>query len=539
MQQTFSLGSCMTGNCLVQFKTEVDNLFIDCNLISVRLIVQLNLDSNKTTIMITEFNPLIYSSLTPLIGAFVIYFLPEAKTGICRVIALYSSCITFIFSLLIWIQFDATTSMFQFCYTWYWLEEWNIYYSIGVDGVSLFFILLTAFLTIICILISWTSVSFLVKEYLISFLVLEFFLIQVFSVLDLVFFYIFFESVLIPMFLIIGIWGSRERKIKAAFQLFLYTLIGSLLMLLGIMGLYFQTGTTDIQLLWQAKFSEFRQILLWLAFFSSFAVKIPMIPFHIWLPEAHAEAPTAGSVILAGILLKMGGFGFLRFSLPIFPFASVFFTPLIFVLSLIAIIYASLTTLRQVDLKKIIAYSSISHMGFVTIGIFSLTLQGIEGSLILMLSHGLVSSALFLCIGILYDRHKTRIIKYYNGLIQVMPIFGIFFLFFSFANLGFPGTSSFIGEALVLIGIFKSSTFVTLLASLGMILGAAYSIWLFNRTIFGVLKIQYFSLFQDLSRREFWILLPLTLLIFGMGLCPNIFLDEFHVSALNILEQFF
>ena len=339
------------------------------------------------------------------------------------------------------------------------------------------------------------------------------------------------------MFLIIGVWGSRPRRVRAAYQLFLYTLIGSLLMLLGLVCVYFQTGTTDIQLLWQANFSEFRQLILWLAFFASFSVKIPMIPFHIWLPEAHAEAPTAGSVILAGILLKIGGFGFLRFSLPLFPFASIFFTPFIFLLSLIAVIYASLTTLRQVDLKKIIAYSSISHMGFVTIGIFSFTLQGIEGSLLLMLSHGLVSSALFLCVGILYDRHKTRIIKYYNGLIQVMPIFGIFFLFFSFANLGFPGTSSFIGEFLVLFGVFQSSIFVTALASLGMILGASYSIWLFNRIIFGLLKIQYFSLFQDVSRREFWMLMPLTLSILWIGLHPNSILDELHFSTINLLQQ--
>nr|YP_008963210.1 NADH dehydrogenase subunit 4 [Gelidium vagum]AGO19324.1 NADH dehydrogenase subunit 4 [Gelidium vagum] len=483
------------------------------------------------------FNPLLLTSLTPFCGVIILYFIPSTELYLCRIISLCISCLTFIFSLFIWVGFNSTTSLFQFVYTANWLKEWNIYYTIGVDGISLFFILLTTFLTITCILIGWNSVRVLIKEYLICFLTLEFCLIQVFSVLDLLFFYIFFESVLIPMFLIIGVWGSRPRRVRAAYQLFLYTLIGSLLMLLGLVCVYFQTGTTDIQLLWQANFSEFRQLILWLAFFASFSVKIPMIPFHIWLPEAHAEAPTAGSVILAGILLKIGGFGFLRFSLPLFPFASIFFTPFIFLLSLIAVIYASLTTLRQVDLKKIIAYSSISHMGFVTIGIFSFTLQGIEGSLLLMLSHGLVSSALFLCVGILYDRHKTRIIKYYNGLIQVMPIFGIFFLFFSFANLGFPGTSSFIGEFLVLFGVFQSSIFVTALASLGMILGASYSIWLFNRIIFGLLKIQYFSLFQDVSRREFWMLMPLTLSILWIGLHPNSILDELHFSTINLLQQ--
>nr|YP_009317594.1 NADH dehydrogenase subunit 4 [Pterocladiella media]AOX49046.1 NADH dehydrogenase subunit 4 [Pterocladiella media] len=483
------------------------------------------------------FNPLIFTSLTPLIGALILYLIPATNLQLCRLFALYISCITFIASLFIWLQFDLSTSFFQFVYTFNWLQHWNLYYTIGVDGISIFFILLTTFLIILCILISWTSVKVLVKEYLICFLILEFCLIQVFSVLDLLFFYIFFESVLIPMFLVVGIWGSRTRKIRAAYQFFLYTLVGSLLMLIGLVFIYFQAGTTDIQLLWQISFSDFRQLILWIAFFSSFAVKIPMIPFHIWLPEAHAEAPTAGSVILAGILLKMGGFGFLRFSLPLFPFASIFFAPLIFSLSLIAVIYASLTTLRQIDLKKIIAYSSVSHMGFVTIGIFSLTLQGIEGSVILMLSHGLVSSALFLCVGILYDRHRTRIIKYYNGLIQVMPIFGSFFLFFSFANLGFPGTSSFIGEFLVLFGTFKISIFVTFIAALGMIFGAAYSIWLFNRIIFGVIKVQYFTLFQDISRREFWILFPLILLILWMGLYPNSFLDTIHFSIVNLMEQ--
>nr|YP_009317479.1 NADH dehydrogenase subunit 4 [Gelidium arborescens]AOX48908.1 NADH dehydrogenase subunit 4 [Gelidium arborescens] len=483
------------------------------------------------------FNPLLLTSLTPFFGVIILYFIPPTNVYLCRLVVLYVSCLTFIWSLFIWIGFDSNTSLFQFTYTANWLKGWNIYYTIGIDGISLFFILLTTFLTIICILISWNSIQILVKEYLACFLLLEFCLIQVFSVLDLLFFYIFFESVLIPMFLIIGIWGSRLRKIRAAYQLFLYTLIGSLLMLLGLICVYFQTGTTDIQLLWQVQFSDFRQLILWLAFFASFAVKIPMIPFHIWLPEAHAEAPTAGSVILAGILLKIGGFGFLRFSLPLFPSASIFFTPFVFSLSLIAVIYASLTTLRQVDLKKIIAYSSISHMGFVTIGIFSLTLQGIEGSLLLMISHGLVSSALFLCIGFLYDRHKTRIIKYYNGLIQVMPIFGIFFLFFSFTNLGFPGTSSFVGEFLVLFGVFQSSVFVTILASLGMILGASYSIWLFNRIIFGSLKIEYFSFFQDISRREFWILSPLVLLILWLGLHPNSLLDELHFSTINLIEH--
>nr|AIY34294.1 NADH-ubiquinone oxidoreductase chain 4 [Grateloupia taiwanensis] len=483
------------------------------------------------------FNPLILTSITPIIGVVILFLIPSANETGCRIFALWTACLTFLFSLFLWIQFDSSSSFFQFYQTFLWFPSLNFYYSIGVDGISLFFIILTTFLTTTCILVSWSSVKTSVKDYLICFLILEFLLIQVFCVLDLLLFYIFFESVLIPMFLIIGVWGSRERKIRAAYQFFLYTLVGSLLMLLALINIYFTTGSTDIQILWHCHFSEFKQILLWLAFFASFAVKIPMIPFHIWLPEAHAEAPTAGSVILAGILLKLGGYGFLRFSLPMFPSASIYFTPLIFTLSLIAIIYASLTTLRQVDLKKIIAYSSVSHMGFVTIGIFSLNIQGIEGSILLMLSHGLVSSALFLCVGILYDRYKTRIIKYYSGLVQVMPIFGIIFLFFSFANIGFPGTSSFIGELLVLIGAFQTSTTLTFFATIGVILGAAYSIWLFNRVNFGTLKLQYFDCFQDVSRREFWILCPMVLIVLWMGIYPVVFLNEIHFSVINLIQQ--
>ena len=482
------------------------------------------------------YNPLILTSLTPLIGVLILFIIPATQESLCRNFSLWIACLTFLFSLLLWIQFDGTTSFFQFLQTYKWFTFFNFYYTIGIDGISLFFILLTTFLITICILVSWSSVKTNVKEYLICFLILDFLLIQVFSVLDLFLFYVYFESVLIPMFLIVGVWGSRQRKIRAAYQFFLYTLIGSLLMLLALLIIYFEAGTTDLQILWNTQFSEFKQIILWLAFFASFAVKIPMVPFHIWLPEAHAEAPTAGSVILAGVLLKMGGYGFLRFSLPLFPLASIYFTPLIFTLSLIAVIYASLTTLRQIDLKKIIAYSSVSHMGFVTIGIFSLNIQGLEGSILLMLSHGLVSSALFLCVGILYDRYKTRIIKYYSGLIQVMPIFGIFFLFFTFANLGFPGTSSFIGEILVLFGTFQVNKTLTFFTSLGMILGAAYSIWLFNRINFGSLKTIYFNFFQDVSRREFWILIPLVILTLWMGIYPNSFLNEIHFSSLNLLD---
>nr|YP_009739223.1 NADH dehydrogenase subunit 4 [Palmaria decipiens]QIC19662.1 NADH dehydrogenase subunit 4 [Palmaria decipiens] len=483
------------------------------------------------------FNPLLITSVIPLIGTVILLFIPASSKNLCRDVAFSVVGLSFLSSLFLWLEFDSSDPSFQFLLTANWLPSFNLYYTIGVDGISLFFIILTTFLILLCVLVSWGSVTHSVKEYLICFLVLEFLLIQVFCVLDLLLFYIFFESVLMPMFIIVGVWGSRDRKIRAAYQFFLYTLTGSLLMLVAILVIYFQAGTTDLQVLWHTEFSENKQLVLWLAFFASLAVKIPMVPFHIWLPEAHAEAPTAGSVILAGILLKMGGYGFLRFSLPMFPVATIYFSPLVFMLSLIAAVYASLTTLRQIDLKKIIAYSSVSHMGFVTIGIFTLNTQGIEGSIILMLSHGLVSSALFLCIGILYDRHHTRIIKYYSGLVQVMPLFTVFFMFFSFANIGFPGTSSFIGEFLVLVGSFQISTVLTFFSATSMILGAAYSIWLLNRVTFGVLKTQYFTVFQDVSRREFWILFLLVIPTMWMGVYPNVFLNEMHVSVVNLLEQ--
>jgi len=484
-------------------------------------------------------NPLIVISILPLLGILLLFFVPNKEIIILRNIALIFSCLTFIFSLLLWIFYHGNTSFFQYTAIFLWLPYLNINYIIGIDGISIFFIILTTFLILLCILISWSSVNFFLKEYFISFLFLEFCLIQVFSVLDLLLFYIFFESVLIPMFLIVGIWGSRYRKIRAAFQLFLYTLIGSFFMLISLIYIYVNVGTTDLYLLWYTNFTWKEQLFLWWAFFLSFAVKIPMIPFHIWLPEAHAEAPTAGSVILAGVLLKMGGYGFLRFSLPLFPQASIYYTPIVFMLSVIAVIYGSLTTLRQIDLKKIVAYSSISHMGFVTLGIFSLNIQGIEGSIVLMLSHGLVSSALFFCVGILYDRYKTRILKYYGGLVSVMPLFVIFFMFFSFANIGFPGTSSFIGEFLILIGIFQLNILITIFSMSGVVLSAAYSIWLLNRVSFNNLRLNYISVFQDISRREFLILISLLVPTLWLGIFPNSFLEDIHFSVINLLEALY
>nr|YP_010150832.1 NADH dehydrogenase subunit 4 [Citrus maxima]QQV73169.1 NADH dehydrogenase subunit 4 [Citrus maxima] len=380
--------------------------------------------------------------LCPVLGSITLLFIPNSRIRLIRLIGLCASLITFLYSLVLWIQFDPSTAKFQFVESLRWLPYENINFDLGIDGISLFFVILTTFLIPICILVGWSGMRSYGKEYIIAFLICEFLMIAVFCMLDLLLFYVFFESVLIPM------------KIKAAYQFFLYTLLGSVFMLLAILLILLQTGTTDLQILLTTEFSERRQILLWIAFFASFAVKVPMVPVHIWLPEAHVEAPTAGSVILAGILLKLGTYGFLRFSIPMFPEATLCFTPFIYTLSAIAIIYTSLTTLRQIDLKKIIAYSSVAHMNLVTIGMFSLNIQGIGGSILLMLSHGLVSSALFLCVGVLYDRHKTRLVRYYGGLVSTMPNFPTIFFFFTLANMSLPGTSSFIGEFLILVGAF-------------------------------------------------------------------------------------
>lgn len=488
-----------------------------------------------SSILSTYLLPIVI--LTPILGVFVLFLIPDWKTSLIKQVSLYTSLITFIFSLFLWILFDKSTSKFQFVYEVDWISTLNINFSLGIDGISLFLVILTTFLIPLCILTGWESIKHNIKEYMICFLLLDALLVTIFCVLDLVLFYIFFESVLIPMFIVIGVWGSRERKVRAAYMLFLYTFLGSLFMLIAIMVIYFDAGTTDIQVLLTTEFSEKRQLLLWLAFFLSFAIKIPMIPFHVWLPEAHVEAPTAGSVLLAGVLLKLGGYGILRFSIPMFPEATVYFTPLVYTMSIIAIIYTSLTTLRQIDLKRIIAYSSVAHMNFVTIGMFSLNMQGLEGSILLMLSHGIVSSALFLCVGVLYDRHKTRLLKYYSGVVQTMPIFATLFMLFTMANISLPGTSSFVGEFLVLIGAFNSNTTVAFLATTGIILGAAYSLWLYNRVAFGNLKIEYIQFFYDVTRREFLVFSPLVILVFVMGIYPDLFLDAMHVSVANLIEH--
>lgn len=473
----------------------------------------------------------------PLISALLLLVISGKKVELLKQLALLSSIITFLFSLLIWILFDNSSPDMQFSFTLNWLFP----IKFGIDGISLFLIILTTFLIPICILIGWNSITntqgYFVKFYLILFLIMESFILGVFSILDLFCFYILFESILLPMFLIIGIWGSRERKIHAAYQFFLYTLLGSLFMLIGLIYMYVSTYTTNIEyfmLSGNTIFSPTIQKYLWLAMFLSFAVKVPMIPFHLWLPEAHVEAPTAGSVILAGILLKLGTYGFIRFSLTMFPMASIYFTPIIFLLSLLGIIYSSLTTIRQIDLKKIIAYSSIGHMAFVTLGIFSTTIEGIEGAIVSMISHGIVSSALFICVGILYDRHKTRIIKYYRGLASVMPIFATIKLILIMANISVPGTSSFIGEILILIGTYQANKLVSIIAALGIILSAIYGIWYYNRIAYGQLT-NYITKFNDVSLRELTILMPFVFLIFLIGIYPDILLNSIHTSVLKII----
>jgi proton-translocating NADH-quinone oxidoreductase chain M len=476
--------------------------------------------------------------LIPLIGSFLVLFIPSQYKETIKVIVLSFSLAEFLLSLMMWMSFDNSSSRFQFVEVYNWIESSNIIFYLGVDGISLFFILLTTLLIPICLLASWDAIKFNEKEYFIAFLAMEALVIAVFCVLDIILFYVFFESVLIPMFIIIGVWGSRERRIRAAYMFFLYTLLGSVLMLLAILYIYYQAGTTDYQILLTTTFDPEVQKLLWLAFFASFAVKVPMLPVHIWLPEAHVEAPTAGSVILAGILLKLGSYGFLRFSLPLFPYASVYFTPFIYSFACIAVIYTSLTAIRQTDLKRIIAYASVAHMNLVLIGMFVYNLQGLEGSILQQLSHGLVSGALFLCVGVIYDRHHTRLVKYYSGLAHTMPIYIAIFMFFSMANIALPGTSSFVGEFLILAGAFQTNTTVCVLAATGMILGGGYSLWLFNRVAFGNIKVQYMKAFSDVDKREFATLLPLIVLTLVMGIYPEIFLDPMHVSCNNLLAHF-
>ncbi len=475
--------------------------------------------------------------ILPLIGSAFILLLPgdtEATRRNARWIALFATLITFVLSLVAWGRFDPSQAGFQLIEQHDWFSH-AILYKLGVDGVSMPFVLLTTFLMPICIVASWTPIQSRVKEYMITFLVMETLMIGVFVALDILLFYLFFEGGLIPMFLIIGIWGHGNR-VYAAFKFFLYTFTGSVLMLLALMAMYWTAGTTDITVLLHTAFAPKMQTWLWLAFFASFAVKLPMWPVHTWLPDAHVEAPTAGSVILAAILLKMGGYGFIRFSLPMFPDASHYFTPLIYALSVIAIIYTSLVALAQDNIKKLVAYSSVAHMGFVTMGIFAANTQGVQGAVYQMISHGLVSGALFLCAGVLYDRMHTYEIADYGGLVQRMPLYAVAFMVFTLANIALPGTSGFIGEFLTLIGTFQSNTWVAFFATTGSILSAAYALYLYRRVIFGVIEHANLRSIVDLAPREIATLLPLGLLVIYFGVHPQPVIDASSASIETILR---
>ena len=473
----------------------------------------------------------------PLVGAAFIFALrgdDEATFRNARWAALVATIVDFVLSLYVYAKLDPGTAGFQFVEEKHWFGG-GLVYKMGVDGMSMPFIVLTTFLMPICIVASW-KITTRVKEYMIAFLVLETLMTGVFCALDLILFYLFFEGGLIPMFLIIGIWGG-PRRVYASFKFFLYTLLGSLLMLVAIMAMYGFAGTTDIPTLLKTAFPASMQKWLWLAFFASFAVKIPMWPFHTWLPDAHVEAPTAGSVILAGVLLKMGGYGFLRFSLPMFPDASAYFAPLIYALSVIAIVYTSLVALVQEDMKKLIAYSSVAHMGFVTIGLFSMTQQGVQGAIFQMISHGLVSAALFLCVGVVYDRMHTREIAAYGGLVHRMPLYALVFMLFTLANIGLPGTSGFVGEFLTLIGAFRANSTVVAIAATGSILSAAYALYLYRRIIFGVLEKPSLKTILDLTPREIAVLAPLFVMTIYYGLHPAPILDGTATSVAQLIHD--
>jgi NADH-quinone oxidoreductase subunit M len=475
----------------------------------------------------------------PLVGVLIILFINDdseiARRNI-RMVSLLTTGFTFVISLLIWIGFDTADPGFQFVEKADWLDS-GISYHMGVDGISMLFVILTTFLMPLCILASWEAVEKRVKAYMISFLVLETLMIGVFCALDIVLFYVFFEGGLIPMFIIIGVWGGK-RRVYASFKFFLYTLVGSVLMLLAIMAMYWNAGTTSIPDLLAHDFPASMQTWLWLAFFASFAVKMPMWPVHTWLPDAHVEAPTAGSVILAGILLKLGGYGLIRFSLAMFPLASADFANLVFALSVIAIIYTSLVALMQEDVKKLIAYSSVAHMGYVTMGIFAANQQGVDGAIFQMLSHGLVSGALFLCVGVVYDRMHTREIAAYGGLVNIMPRYAVAFMVFTMANVGLPGTSGFVGEFLTLMGIFQVNTWVALFATTGVILSAGYALWLYRRVIFGALEKESLKAMLDLSGREKAILYPLIALTIFFGVYPSPVLDVTAASVDALLSDY-
>ncbi|MDA7599140.1 NADH-quinone oxidoreductase subunit M [Alphaproteobacteria bacterium] len=488
--------------------------------------------------MIENWPILTIVTFLPLVGVVFLLMIRGEEAVIAqnsRNVALWVSCFTFLVSLALLIGFDMDDPGYQFEERAEWLGDTGISYHMGVDGISMPFVLLSTLLMPLAILASWNAIQHRVREYMIAFLVLETMMVGMFVSLDMLMFYLFFEAVLIPMFIIIGVWGG-PRRVYAAFKFFLYTLLGSVLMLVCMLAMYIEVGTTDIPVLSAFSFGIGMQTWLFLGFFASFAVKVPMWPVHTWLPDAHVEAPTAGSMILAGVLLKMGGYGFLRFSLPMFPHASEFFAPLVFTLSIIAVIYTSLVALAQSDMKKLIAYSSVAHMGFVTIGIFTMTEQGIAGAMFQMISHGLVSAALFFCVGVVYDRLHSREISAYGGVTAVMPRFAVFFMFMMLASVGLPGTSGFVGEMLVLVGAWKASSWVAFFAATGLVLGAAYMLWLFRRVMFGQVVHEKVEAMPAMERREFAIFVPLTILVLWFGVYPSSLLDVMEGSIQLVLD---
>lgn len=493
--------------------------------------------------------------ILPLLVCIILFFIPNYHVSYLKQVSLIGSIFIFLFSVFIYIQSLFADDLLLWCgIEWHYysslqsqfalrfslIPSLGIDYSLGVDSFSLWFIMLSTFLIPICILVSWENIKFRIKEFLLLLFFLEFLLIQIFSITDLIIFYLLFEGVLIPMFIMIGVWGSRERKIFAAYQFFIYTFIGSVFMLIALLYLYILFGNTSYHflLIWTPYLSKFESFYCWLAFFFAFAIKVPMIPVHVWLPEAHVEAPTAGSVLLAGILLKLGGYGMLRYLIPFFPHATLYFLPFVYCLCIVGIIYTSAVTVRQVDLKKIIAYSSVAHMSFVILGLFSLTLNGIEGGVFLMLSHGIVSSALFICIGILYDRYHSRLVFYYGGLNTLMPLYSVFFFLFTLANMGLPGLSNFVGELLVLLGLVSMSPVIAILAAIGTILGAIYSIWIFNRLMFGNLQIEFIQEYSDINKREFFILFWLFMLVLFFGIYPKAILSTLVEPTWYTLQSY-
>ena len=475
----------------------------------------------------------------PVFGAIIISLIGgDEKTVFnnSRIVALWTSLVVLLLSILAWITIPSDGN-FYFVEEIDFISSIGLSYRLGIDGISLVFILLSTFLIPLCILISWKSITYRVREYMILFLILETLMIGTFCALDLILFYIFFEALLIPMFLIIGIWGG-PRRVYAAFKFFLYTLGGSVLFLIAIIVMANVVGTFDIRTLLYSKIPETIQLWLWPAFFASFAIKTPMWPFHTWLPDAHVEAPTAGSVILAGVLLKVGGYGFIRFSIPMLPYASEYYSLLVYVLSVIAIIYASLVALMQRDMKKLIAYASVAHMGFVTIGLFTFKQEGIDGAMTQMLSHGIVSAALFICVGVLYDRKHSRLISDYGGLVERMPKYALVFMIFLLASIGLPGTSGFIGEFLILISAYQVNVFLALGAGLGIILGACYMLWLYKRVIFGSLNKNKAGDILDIDLIEILVFLPLIILVFWIGIYPESFISEFREPVSNMINSF-